>query len=470
MARLRTIRTFALGLSCSLALNVANGQGFLGDLSPTTKKAPAAQAGDADEPLTIGEIDSATPAGTASVPEIVHERYPNRAIKTERQMVLDSKQNFVNHGFWKMWTPQGELLGEGKYKFGKRDGAWIRHYYESEVAQSAKNTEKQKVPFSGPSYKSFTKPFQSVAHFNDGKLAGAWTITDAQGRPISSWEFDGDTLHGTATWYYHSGAKRREVHFDHGILNGEWNEWNENNEVVAKEIYIEGRKLEKIIDTYEGGEKRLEGYQLLASEQMAFSHNWWNGTVNFELVNVTGEDQKHGLWTMWASNGGKIYQGSFDRGMAVGRHTEWHSNGQKESDGVYIKGKRDGRWAWWHENGIKNIQGQFAAGNEVGTWLTWEASGKLESKQLRTAQQTVQVSATQEQKIESVEPNTTTVDPSELDEYFIPQPSANRVSKAKPQTMIKKKNTSSSKPATSEKQSETKKKPSTASRLFQFLR
>ena len=41
-------------------------------------------------------------------PETITEKYPNRKVKIERQVVQDDERNYVNHGPWKMWDPNGK--------------------------------------------------------------------------------------------------------------------------------------------------------------------------------------------------------------------------------------------------------------------------------------------------------------------------------------------------------------------------
>src|SRR5262245_42382882 len=62
------------------------------------------------DPSVMGEV------------EMVRERYPDGAIKIERQMTLDRDGNYVNHGGWKMFSTNGDVLAEGQYHFGQRVG------------------------------------------------------------------------------------------------------------------------------------------------------------------------------------------------------------------------------------------------------------------------------------------------------------------------------------------------------------
>src|SRR5438045_1411801 len=41
--------------------------------------------------------------------ETIQERYPNRTVKVERQVIQDSAGNYINHGTWSQWDERGRL-------------------------------------------------------------------------------------------------------------------------------------------------------------------------------------------------------------------------------------------------------------------------------------------------------------------------------------------------------------------------
>ena len=75
------------------------------------------------EPIPVLQVESAADLGAAPEPkgEIIRERYPSRAVKIEREVIQDQAGNYVNHGTFRMWDPNGTLVLEGQYYFGKRE-------------------------------------------------------------------------------------------------------------------------------------------------------------------------------------------------------------------------------------------------------------------------------------------------------------------------------------------------------------
>lgn len=323
--------------------------------------------------------------------EVVKERYPNRAVKIERHVTLDENRNYVNHGLWTMYSPNGTMIARGEYWHGKRQGKWVRWFVEEPKQEITELTlpvedeqgEEADDEFAaskiviGPEFDGFNKPYRSEANFVEGKLVGVWSIVDADDRPICSFDFDQDDLHGTGLWYFPNGQKRRQINFEQGAIVGEWKEWESNGTVAKIETYVDGRRKVPYSERHDSGEKYCHGHYLYAKANVDVSKNWWDGIVEIGIDDDTQEKLKHGLWTYWYRNGGKMTEGEFDAGKPIGLHVWWYENGQQKAQGEFAEGQQTGQWTWWHENGMKQTQGQIVAGRKVGTWSSWKADGTL---------------------------------------------------------------------------------------------
>ena len=63
-----------------------------GDLNPPSD--------DASEP---DKLDAVAESEAEPETEIIRERYPNRAVKIEREVSQDENGNYINDGYWRMW-------------------------------------------------------------------------------------------------------------------------------------------------------------------------------------------------------------------------------------------------------------------------------------------------------------------------------------------------------------------------------
>jgi len=296
--------------------------------------------------------------------EVVRERYPNRAVKIEREVIQDATQNYVNHGSWKMWDQQGKVVLEGQYQHDKREGTWNRWYRPAEV--ELLNTQP---------YRQFQGPYLSQATFKNGQLNGRWTIYDSKQAKISEWEFRDGVRHGTSTWWYPTGRKMREVVYNNGEADGERLEWAPDGNLAVREVFEQGRKVDKKVESYPGGQKKSEGVYLFAKLALIHPDEW--DTATMARHELQGKDERHGSWTAWYPTGQIRQQGQYKHDAPVGSFTWWYTNGQVSLQAEYVDGKQQGAWTWWHENGQKAIHGEYTHGDPSGQWIWWKESGKV---------------------------------------------------------------------------------------------
>jgi antitoxin component YwqK of YwqJK toxin-antitoxin module len=296
--------------------------------------------------------------------ETIRERYPDGRVRIERGVTQDDNENYVNHGPWRMWDEAGNLVVEGNYQLGKRDGKWSR-WYQAEEAEL----------FQGPPFSLFTAPFLSSAEFTDDELEGHWVITDQNEMKICDWAFESGRRQGESTWYYHTGRKMRVIQYRDGQISGELIEWDASGEQVTRVQYQDGRRLEKTTELYADGQKKVEGTVLQARLVMKEPDDWWNA----KLATYTrqGKDQKHGEWSAWYPNGQMKFTGEYAYDEPSGEFTWWHENGQRSLQAFYRDGQKTGAWTWWHPNGQKSIQGEYLVDSPTGRWVWWHDTGKV---------------------------------------------------------------------------------------------
>lgn len=319
---------------------------------------PAARA-------VVDGLTSALESGPAEpVAELVTERYENRKIRTEREVVQDAEQNYINHGKYKTYDVKGNVTVEGRYKYNEMHGVWTRLYYTRE------NDLLNKAPFNQGQL-----PLVSQANFKDGQLHGKWVIYDALKRRLCEWEFNNGKRDGQSTWWYANGMKMREISYRKGTIDGELNEWNRTAKQVTKDVYRDGSRLATKTEYYPNRTKKSEGPVLYPKLVLETPDNWIDCTL--ASYSQSGDPVKHGVWTAWYANGQKKQEGEYKEDTSTGQFVWWHENGQKSLLATYRNGKKHGKWTWWHDNGLKSISGEYAADTPAGKWLWWKDTGKV---------------------------------------------------------------------------------------------
>ncbi len=328
-------------------------------------------------PATGGQHRNPTSTTTTiAVPdggELITERYANRAVKIQRAVKQDEQRNYVNHGPWMMWDPQGRVIAQGEYLHGRREGQWFRTLASFAGVQG-----------------DFQPPFTSQATFEQGRLHGMWTVVDSQNKIVGSWEFKQGVLDGSATIWYPGGQQKQEMAFRDGLPDGESIAWKQDSTIWAREYYRRGKQLVPLVNWYDKEHKESEGWVLRSNIEWSTQVDWWAGTIEVTRNETAGEELRVGKWTEWHINGTVRYSGTFEQGLPVGEHSWWHQNGQRLLSGVYRDGQRDGRWTKWHANGQKQEEGSFLTGAKDGEWIAWSDTGEvIRTEQLAAGSPTV---------------------------------------------------------------------------------
>ncbi len=314
----------------------------------------------------VADPTPAPPSATGESVETVTERYRNGNVKIERQVTKDAAGNYINHGTYTLYGPDGKVLKTGEFLFGKQQGKWIQTFAKDKGHL-----------FSADHDGEFLGLFVSEATFADGQLQGAWTIKDHNGQNIVAWNFDQGIRNGTWTWWHGNGQKRLEATFKNGHLDGDVSAYNRDGQRTAKTTYVDGRRLATSTGWYTLSQKRFEGCYLRAANMSDPTYDWWNDTVTTTDAKPAGPDLKHGAWTEWYPSGNKKTEGRYDHGVAVGRFTWWYENGQKQAEVDYQNGALGGTWITWHPNGLKESQAEYREGELIEKWMHWNADGKL---------------------------------------------------------------------------------------------
>jgi len=327
---------------------------FLGEVAPTNYDEVRSDLGG-----VVGEV------------EVVRERYPDGKVRIERQVTLNGDGNYVNHGAWKLFTPQGDVAAEGQYNFGQRIGAWTRWigYNDSAVLKD--------FPF-----KQFKAPFMSQATFNDGKMEGDWIITDANERKVLAVSLKGGLRNGLTTYYLPNGNIYRQMTYHDSVPVGDLLEVNQKTGELAKAgSFDNGRKIVTKTEHYPRNPKQLKSeiMYLAAPSVMQSADEFWGTTL--ASYKSEGEDLRNGTAKTWHPNGQLQQDGSYHNGKKTGTFTYWYENGQISTTGEYRDDKPEGNWVWYHENGQKSAVGRYQQGALVGDWRWWDDHGKLTKHQ-----------------------------------------------------------------------------------------
>jgi antitoxin component YwqK of YwqJK toxin-antitoxin module len=297
--------------------------------------------------------------------EMIRERFPNGRLKIEREVTTDVAGNYVNHGVWRMWDADGQLVADGHYDMGLRTGRWMRRFNREEAAI-----------LSTPPFDQFEVPFVATASFQADKLEGEWKIVDGRDRKCSCVTLRQGKRNGQATLWLPDGSVYRRAIFRNGSPLGDLRELDANGQLMTTATYVGGRQLvNKVTYFPESQMKQSEATCLVATIIEVATDDFW--AMRFAEYKAQSEELRHGDWKCWYSNGRLQAEGTFQYDREMGEFSWWHAHGQQAVKGSYVDGQPDGVWTWWHANGQKAAEGHFRSGQHVGVWQRWAEDGRL---------------------------------------------------------------------------------------------
>jgi antitoxin component YwqK of YwqJK toxin-antitoxin module len=328
--------------------------------------------------VTSDELAYHTDLGVMGEVELVRERHPDGAVKTERQVTLDRDGNYVNHGAWKLFSAKGDVLAEGQYHFGRRVGLWTRWL-----------TKNDSPIFNEAPFNQFKPPFMSQAQFTDGEMDGEWIITDSNDRKVNQVSLKMGQRHGTATTWLPNGKIHRQASYDLGVPTGDLLEADrKTGELKRVATFVEGRKIITRTTHYPGNrQKQAETMYLGAATTQKSGDDFW--TARLAKYATDGKELRHGVAKAWYANGRTEQEGIYQFGKKSGVFTFWHENGQVAATGEYRDDQAEGTWVWWHENGQKSAFGKYQNGQLIGEWRWWNESGKLTKQHIYDGSESV---------------------------------------------------------------------------------
>ncbi|QDT69502.1 MORN repeat variant [Planctomycetes bacterium MalM25] len=305
------------------------------------------------------------PAGvaTGARSETILQRDAAGRVRVRREVRLNAEGDYVNHGAWRSWDVEGQLIGQGRYAWGEPTGAWCRW------ADTEDSPLLATQPFAG-----FTGPFLSQAGYRDGKLEGAWSIFDAEARLVSQIDFRQGQRHGEAVLYTPEGQVFRRSRFAEGQPVGEVELQDAAGGLRAVASYEAGRQLIQRVEHHPSGAlKSRESWLGPLTRSVSPDDPWRLALARYE---ATGEELRHGVREAWWPNRQPKLRAEYERGVATGSARWWHPNGQLALEGKYENGLAEGDWSWWRENGLRAAACRYAAGEPAGDWTQWTADGR----------------------------------------------------------------------------------------------
>ncbi len=319
-------------------------------------------------PTKLASMRSDNPIHSDSSAELVRDRFPNGKVSIERHVALDASGNYVNHGEFRQFNDQGELLVTGQYSQAQRTGSWTKFLSGTESALL------KTYP-----YNKLKMPLVSTVEFDADQMHGVWIITDRDKRVACQIELQHGQRHGLTTIFHPNGQIYQQFSFDNGVLEGVSIEKSAEGKVVREESYLAGRK--QIVETDYHANKSVKSvsHYVTGVNRVATRDDWMATTL--ASTQVVGDKERHGEFITYHDNGKVATKSNYEHGQLHGVYENWFRTGELAASGTYHHGQQDGNWVWRHANGMKRAVATYNQGELKGELRSWDEQGKAQAPQ-----------------------------------------------------------------------------------------
>jgi antitoxin component YwqK of YwqJK toxin-antitoxin module len=219
--------------------------------------AAPASAQEADVKAVLLDEPEPMPRPTVVTSGKLDEKYPDGAIRVQREVVKMSDDQVINHGKytefyvngvhdgqWSFWHDNGKLAKQVTFKNGRadgswearradgtlfakktykdnlREGAWVLYYEDGKTPKIEQSYLDGKLDGVRKMYFADGK-LRQQAEYKDGKLEGTVTEWDDKGRKVLEATFSGDKLNGKLIRWSSEGEKTEQTFKDNKLVVGE---------------------------------------------------------------------------------------------------------------------------------------------------------------------------------------------------------------------------------------------------------
>lgn len=157
---------------------------------------------------------------------------------------------------------------------------------------------------------------------------------------------------------------------------GAWEEWYDNGQTKAKQVFENGRAVGTTTTWFESGIKKMESIELGENKrQTTFYYPTGEKETEYIYSYVDANDIANRK--LYYKNGQLKQECSTRNGKLEGYNVEWYENGLKKCEGVYQNDKRNGRWRCWYPTGELESEMSYVNGKRNGMHTSYHKNGKV---------------------------------------------------------------------------------------------
>lgn len=292
-----------------------------------------------------------------------------------------SFQNDKKHGFFKYYDEEGNFYRVEKYEYDQliEDAPEvkemeIRTAYHPNGQPSITATYYKGVPegmrreydtagnvIKGYIYVDGIMRFEGITDL-EGRRQGLWKEYYETGELRSEGHYINSNM--TGKWRYFFPNQKIEIVGNYnrkGQKNGEWQWFYPNGELLSLEYYEDGKLEGEYIEYDEHGNEIAKGNYIFGEKDGDW--NYLHGSMKEEGSYYDGARQ--GIWKLWYGDGTLASEIMYEQDLPDGKYTLYWENGNVKLAGRYADGVRNGVWNRYNEEGTLTLTTLYKEGVEV---------------------------------------------------------------------------------------------------------
>jgi antitoxin component YwqK of YwqJK toxin-antitoxin module len=181
------------------------------------------------------------PAPKVVGPRKVVEKYADGSTRVERETLVLSDEQIINHGAYVEFYPNGQKFAEGRYHQGVYDGVWSFWHDNGQLCKQV--TFDKGIPNGSWDVYRADGTLMGSQQYVEGRRTGVWRhyFDDGKTLKLEQTYGEGDLGQEKRTTYFANGKPRQSAELVQGRLEGKVIEWDEAGRKRSEFTLLDGK-------------------------------------------------------------------------------------------------------------------------------------------------------------------------------------------------------------------------------------
>lgn len=256
----------------------------------------------------------------------------------DETIVLDIRKEYYEDGTLKIIGSYKDGSKQGVFREYDKDGNIINSYVYENNTRTGEGIVDKKGKNQG-NWKLFypSGELKATGQYIDGKKEGEWIFYFKSGKIEQKGNYASDLTQGPWKWWYDDGAVLREERFRKGKEDGLMIEYDREGNEITKGEFIDGMK----------------------------TGPWFYTVNDYTEVGDYLDDERHGEWKATYDNDKPYFEGEYQAGVPLDKHSWYYRNGNLKEEGKYKGGEKHGTWRTFTPDGLVDVVIKYRYGKKV---------------------------------------------------------------------------------------------------------